>query len=108
MPCFTSESDRKMVLKSLQSNRESAFSHSSIRWMQDDHELSNKYWEETFFTGHEIKAEKSGSGDAALLLVREGCGWTWLFQFLGGVAAAVILAGEGESSHSLLGAELST
>lgn len=48
-PCFASESDRKMVLKSLQSNRESAFSHSSIRWMGNNHELSDKYWEGTFF-----------------------------------------------------------
>lgn len=46
--CFASESDRKMVLKSLQSNRESAFSHSSTRWMDDDHELSDKYQEGTF------------------------------------------------------------
>jgi len=39
--CFTSDSEKQIWLKGLQNTSESAFSHSSIRWMEDDLELSD-------------------------------------------------------------------
>lgn len=57
--CFTSDSVKKIWLKGLQNTSESAFSYSSISWMEDDGELSDCGRHAS--DGNAIKCWKCGS-----------------------------------------------
>lgn len=112
--CFTSDSEKKIWLKGLQNTSESAFSHSSIRWMEDDHELSD------CGSAHALGRNRGstegrrpesmlsychkehGSGDATQFLQRRCCRWTWSIKLPDGVAA-VTFAGEAAETRAVWG-----